>query len=146
MLVAGSDNGAGATLEALVTELGLQKHVRFLGLVLDEQKERAFLAADAFVLLSRYESFSLAVLEALHHGLPVCLTESVGIADALAPFDCTVIARAPDDATSTADDLARLVSERETRSVRSREAAEQFGMGRAAQRVEAAYGLAAARR
>ncbi|PZF62493.1 hypothetical protein DEI92_03160 [Curtobacterium sp. MCBD17_034] len=50
------------------------------------------LAADAFILASRYETFSMAGHEALAAGLPVITTEVHGLADAVRETGCGVVA------------------------------------------------------
>ncbi len=56
-------------LTALVSELGLQNHVEFVGWVADPH---AFMSSlDLFVMSSRYEAFGLVVIEAMAAGVPV---------------------------------------------------------------------------
>lgn len=70
-----------ASARALVDELGLGAHVRFLG----RREDIADLmgAADLFVLPSRFEGLPLAVLEAMAAGLPVVATRIGGTMEAL---------------------------------------------------------------
>jgi phosphatidylinositol alpha-1,6-mannosyltransferase len=69
-LVAG-DGPDMQSLRRLARELGLQDHVRFLGHQTQEEVYRWLSVADVFALTSHYENFSIAVLEAMAHGLPV---------------------------------------------------------------------------
>jgi glycosyltransferase involved in cell wall biosynthesis len=57
-----------------VTALGIDQHVHFLGSVYGQKKAEILSAADAFVLPSLSEGFSMAVLEAAAAGLPILLT------------------------------------------------------------------------
>jgi glycosyltransferase involved in cell wall biosynthesis len=99
LLVAG-DGPARAELVQLARELSVP--VRWLGVVVGEDKQRWFEAVDAFVLPSRRlpdgrsEGLPCALLEALAHGLPVVasrldgiteLFEDDGYAHALVPPD-----------------------------------------------------------
>ncbi|MCT1598444.1 glycosyltransferase family 4 protein [Corynebacterium sanguinis] len=70
-----------AELSALVSELGLDGHVRFLGHV---PKESAFARWDALISASRRpEAGPLGVLEAMAHRVPVIATNHGGSADYL---------------------------------------------------------------
>lgn len=72
--------GAGhlrAKLEALVEDLGMQKHVTFLGLVSDEDKVHAYNASDIFVLPSFAELEGMVVLEAMACGKPIIISDAV---------------------------------------------------------------------
>ncbi len=55
----------------LARELGVEKQVRFLGPVSDEEKDAAFRRASLFVLPSRKEGFGIVFLEAWNYALPV---------------------------------------------------------------------------
>jgi len=61
-------------LRTLVKDYALEKSVVFLGPVYKEYKRQVLADADAFVLPSFSEGFSVAVLEAAAAGLPVLLT------------------------------------------------------------------------
>lgn len=66
-----------AELSAQVQALGLAAWVRFIGFVGGADKTRTFAEADIFVLPSFQESFGLAALEAMGHGLPVVVSDQV---------------------------------------------------------------------
>lgn len=63
----------------LVARLGLETRVRFLGAL--PSPLTALHAADAFVMCSLKEGFSIAVLEAMGCGLPQLLTDVAGLCD-----------------------------------------------------------------
>jgi glycosyltransferase involved in cell wall biosynthesis len=61
----------------MVSSLGLQDHVRFLGYVPDEDMPALYSGASALVFPSLYEGFGLPVIEAMACGTPV-ITSAVG--------------------------------------------------------------------
>lgn len=67
-------------LNALVNSLNISKNVKFVGFLQGKSKLQALLEADVFVLPSYHENFSLAAAEALAAGLPVIVSDQVGIA------------------------------------------------------------------
>jgi UDP-glucose:(heptosyl)LPS alpha-1,3-glucosyltransferase len=68
---------------ALARQLGAEDATTFLGRIPDV--ERAYASADAFVLPSAYETFSLATYEAAASGLPLLATRVGGVRDLLRP-------------------------------------------------------------
>lgn len=60
-------------LENLVSEMGLEKKVKFLGFIPDEDLPYAYANADMLISCSAFETQGLSVLEAMSSGLPcVC--------------------------------------------------------------------------
>lgn len=74
LLVAGNDDGAWAPFLARLDEFGLRDRITYLGHVSGERARRTWGAADAFILPSHSEGFSMAVLEALACRLPCLIT------------------------------------------------------------------------
>lgn len=72
----------------LAARMGLADRVRFLGHVDAERKSSLFRKADVFVLPSRSENFGFAPAEAMAAGIPVVLSENVGLADLVARRQC----------------------------------------------------------
>jgi len=66
------------SLVTLASELGIAKHVRFLGALPNEALPQYLAAADGFVLPSRLESWGTVMLEALACGTPVVATDTAG--------------------------------------------------------------------
>lgn len=69
-------NALGRQLQRLGTELGVERHVTFLGLRPDVP--RILNNLDVFVLSSHTEGFSIACIEAMACGVPVVATRSGG--------------------------------------------------------------------
>jgi len=82
IVVAGPDElGHRAEIEALIVKLGIIDNVVFMGSVSGADKLAALATADAFVLPSYSEGFSVAILEALACRLPVVATEACNFPD-----------------------------------------------------------------
>jgi len=90
---------------ALAAELGVASRVHFLDFRTDVPV--LMRAADFVVCPSRYEPFSLVVLEALASGRPVVTSRTVGAAALLTP-DCGVVVDDPEDVEGLAAAFLRL--------------------------------------
>ena len=100
LVIAGPDeNGHRAELDAIVADNKLENYVLFTGMLDGNAKKAALARADAFVLPSQSEGFSIAILEAMACALPVLLTPQCHFPDA-------VIAGAAIEAQPNADSLA----------------------------------------
>lgn len=81
LLIIGRDDGIGDDLAVLVEELGISKHVCFLGLCQDVSQ--LLMASDIGVLCSHEEGFSNALLEGMAAALPMVVTDVGGNAEAI---------------------------------------------------------------
>jgi glycosyltransferase involved in cell wall biosynthesis len=80
-LCIGRDDGIGADLKVLATELGIEDNVRWLGGRSDVPNLLS--CADIGILCSHEEGFSNAVLEGMAAGLPMIVTDVGGNAEAV---------------------------------------------------------------
>jgi glycosyltransferase involved in cell wall biosynthesis len=98
----------GSPYPGLARRWGLGDRVHFLGFRRDVPP--LMRAADLCVCPSRYEPFSLVVLEAMASGLPVITASNVGAAELITP-ECGAVLPDPTDAQALAAALAALVDD-----------------------------------
>jgi phosphatidylinositol alpha-1,6-mannosyltransferase len=83
-IIAGKyDEGEYARIKGLIAELRLQKHVKLVGFVKNEELIDHYLLADTFIMPSKGEGFGIVFLEAMACGLPVIAGNVDGSVDAL---------------------------------------------------------------
>ncbi len=83
LIIAGpeEDKNHAGQLKAFVSSRQLSKAVTFFGPVFGQSKKELLSSADLFVLSSHDEAFSIAVLEAMAHELPVLITRDCSFSD-----------------------------------------------------------------
>ncbi len=98
LVLAGPDerNDRGA-LRHLIQRWGIQDRVVLTGLLTGELKYAAFLESDVFLLPSRFEGTSISLLEALYAGLPVIVTDQVGLCNEIARLECGIVVSEPEE-------------------------------------------------
>jgi len=80
LVLAGPDEDGGADeIYRLAKQHDVAGAITLTGLISGQEKLAALQDADAFVLPSRFEGLSIALLEALYVGLPVLVTDQVGL-------------------------------------------------------------------
>ncbi len=87
--------------------------VVYVGIVSGSQKLELFQSADIFALPSYAEGFSLAILEAMFHGLPVVATSVGGAPDVIGPESGYLVP--PGDVGSLSEALCALAADAERR-------------------------------
>jgi glycosyltransferase involved in cell wall biosynthesis len=107
------DPPAAARLDADISAHGLGDRVAVLGAVQAERITELYLACDLFVLASRFESYGMALAEAIAHGLPVVST-TAGAIPGTVPAGAGLLVP-PDDVAALAQALRRLISDRAER-------------------------------
>jgi len=79
LIIAGGDErGYRKRMESLVSALGLETRVDFVGHVYGKDKDFLYESAKLFALLSDHENFGNSVIEAMMHRCPVLVTPGVG--------------------------------------------------------------------
>ena len=76
-----------------------------------EGMERYYLASDIFMMLSKFDTFGMAVLEAMAAGLPVVISGGVGAKDLVENGRNGFVVGDPEDAASVAERIGLLLDE-----------------------------------
>ena len=79
LVIAGWDQNHQATLESLVSQLGIEDQVKFIGPQFGADKEKILAECDAFVLPSHSEGLPMSVLESWANAKPVLMTTACNI-------------------------------------------------------------------
>src|SRR5262249_8389804 len=91
LVIAGSDDGALSPFCDRMAELGLTRRMTYLGHVGGRRARQVWAAADAFILPSYSEGFSMAILEALACRLPCLITTACHFPEAAAADGAVVV-------------------------------------------------------
>jgi rhamnosyl/mannosyltransferase len=144
-LLVGGDGPMRARWEDLAKELDLEKKVRFLGDVPDEDLPALYRSADIFVLPAnaRAEAFGTVLLEAMAAGLP-CVTTELGTGTSYVVQDgVTGLVVPPADPASLREAIRHLIGDDELRGgmgeAGRRRVLDEFTPELLLQRVEAVY-------
>jgi UDP-glucose:(heptosyl)LPS alpha-1,3-glucosyltransferase len=127
-------------LREAIKNTRLDGRVRLVGLTADPLPFYA--AADCFVLPTRYDTFSLATLEAMACGLPVIVSRAAGVTEHLTDGLDSLLLQDPTDATSLAGYLDRLTNDKGlgiTLGAKARKTAERFSWEKVADQTLAVY-------
>lgn len=108
LVIAGPDYGAKDHVMGLIRDLGVGGSVHLVGPLFGQDKWQALADADAFVLPSRYEGFSVAVLEAMACGLPTVMTTTCHFPEAARAGAALETECSPED---LADAISQLLSD-----------------------------------
>jgi glycosyltransferase involved in cell wall biosynthesis len=107
-------------LHRMASELGIASSVFWPGFLSGTRRAAAFADADLFVLPSYSENFGMAPVEAMGFGLPVVLTDQVGIHTEVSGARAGVVTRVSSEAIASA--IAILLRNEEMRSEMGRNA------------------------
>lgn len=92
LVIAGFDQkGHIKEIQKWINENGLSNKVIFTGLLTGKEKLSAYVDADVFVLSSYFESFGMTILEAMGCGVPVIISDKVGIKDDVLKYDAGIV-------------------------------------------------------
>jgi glycosyltransferase involved in cell wall biosynthesis len=95
LLIVGKDDGDGyeKRVRQWVNEYGLTDAVTFTGLLTGKDKLMAFYGSDLFVLPSYSENFGVAVVEAMACGVPIVVSDKVGISREIKQYNAGTIVK-----------------------------------------------------
>jgi len=141
LLIAGKDDGAWAPFAGRLTELGLTDRATYVGHVGGERARKVWAAADAFILPSYSEGFSMAILEALACSLPCLFTTACHFPEAGAANAALVVDPQVDAVTGSLRELLeRSPAERAELGANGRRLVEaEYAWDQQAQRLAAVY-------
>lgn len=110
LVLAGYDEGGyKKNVQELISKFQLEGNVIFAGPISGREKTAALLGGDIFVLPSYSEACSMALLEAMHFGLPAIMTEGVGFSEEIASAGAGLRVRKAEE--DVAEALLRLLSD-----------------------------------
>ena len=107
LVIAGKTDPAKQGLESVVHELGLDKAVRWIGFVPEENLVDVYQGADLYLDTSLYEGFGFQVLEAMACGTPVVCSNVTSLPEIVG--NAAITAR-PDDVEGFAHGIVDLLS------------------------------------
>lgn len=124
-----------------LNDIGLDIRSTITGQLNDDEKLAALADADLFALPSHGENFGLAVVEAMACGLPVLISDKVGIWQDVAKFEAGIVTQC--DSSKIADAMEKLVNDPGLRiklGLNGKKLVEaQFNIDRMAERMEIEY-------
>jgi len=128
-------------LRALARELGIAERVRFPGAVAQGDLPDYYRAADALAVISRYESFGLAAVEALASGLPVVAAQVGGLPSIITHGESGLLVRwrCPEAFAEQFDLLLEDMALRKRLSANARPSVERFSWERIGDEVRTLY-------
>ncbi len=92
LVITGPDNeGYGEKVKKWVNDYGIDKNVIFTGPLYGEEKILILKNAEIFVLPSYSENFGMAVVEAMASGVPVLISDKVGIYKEVEKYNAGII-------------------------------------------------------
>jgi glycosyltransferase involved in cell wall biosynthesis len=146
-LVIGGTGPQAPALRALAADLGIDKHVRFVGYIPRAALGGYFEACDLFAFHSTYETFGLVVAQAMSYGRAVVTVRSTALPEVLGDAGVLV---PPGDPSAFGDAIAALAQDPARRralgEVGRRRAAARYAWDRVAEGYERVLARAAAAR
>lgn len=140
LVIAGPDYGQERALQSQITSLGLDRNVTFLGPVFGPARFDLMRECRVFCQMSRYEGFSVALLEALACGCPVIASVECRFPEIAAEGAGRIIAAEPALIAESMLAFLRDASARQAASIAGRELVRRgFTWAEVGRRMDEAY-------
>ena len=97
VIAGGDDEGYKKRVEKWIKENNIENNVIFTGMITGKDKTAVYQDSDVFVLPSYSENFGMAVVEAMYFGLPVVITEEVGISPEIRKNNAGLVVKKDED-------------------------------------------------
>jgi UDP-glucose:(heptosyl)LPS alpha-1,3-glucosyltransferase len=110
LLVAGKGNVRKYT--QMAREANIAADVVFTGMLSKEKLIRLYLAGDMYIMLSKFDTFGMVVLEAMAAGLPVIVSSNVGAKDIVQEGENGFVIRDTSDADCIASKIGLLLNKK----------------------------------
>ena len=114
LVIAGPDNeGYGRVVRNQLKSYGLMEKTLFTGMLMGEEKLSAYIDAEVFILPSYSENFGMTVVEAMACGVPVVVSDKVGISNVIKENNAGLVVKT--DSETLYDGVKSLLANKETR-------------------------------
>lgn len=139
LIVAGKGNIR--KYEKLAKEVQLSDRIIFTGQLSKDRLNRLYLGADIYIMLSKFDTFGMVVLEAMAAGLPVIISGNVGAKDLVREGKNGFVIDCPGDYPYTTEKIKMLLDEnvRRPMSVAALQTASQNSWNTVADKYRAIY-------
>lgn len=97
--------------QKMAGEAGVAKNIIFTGVLDREKLTDLYLAGDLYVMLSKFDTFGMVVLEAMAAGLPVMVSSRVGAKDVVVQGENGFVIENPSDHDHVASVLKMMLDE-----------------------------------
>lgn len=134
--------GAGpeeASLKKLISRSKLEDKIELVGRVPDEQKWGLLASCKMFVMPSIFESYGIAVAEAMSYGKPIVATNVGGLPEVVRDAGLLANAKDPIDLASKINDLLGDADKRSAFGNRAKAYSKEYGWDSIADRTEKLY-------
>lgn len=139
VVIAGVDDGYIGKLKALIKALKMESKILILGPLYGRNKLEAYVDAEAYVLPSRYEAFSITILEAYACGKPVIASACEGPRELVVNGKTGILVE-PGNVTELSEAITYLLSRDKTEmGFIAREFVKQFSIRKTVDKLEQLY-------